>query len=130
LIAALALLAACASSPPVPVPPRWTADGTPILPTSPEGWARYQRERRLADGQEHYPMDALHRARLHSDAMPHYSTALSRRIDTATKAQAPQWEWLGPDNVAGRMRTLVFDPRDPDRMIAGGVSGGLWLTEN
>jgi len=42
------------------------------------------------------------------------------------KGSAPQWEWLGPANATGRTRTLEFDPRNPDVMYAGGVSGGVW----
>ena len=40
------------------------------------------------------------------------------------------WVERGPDNVAGRSVALVIDPRDPQRMFAGSVSGGLWLSTN
>lgn len=38
------------------------------------------------------------------------------------------WQELGPDNVGGRTRAILFDKTDPthQRMFAGGVSGGLW----
>ncbi|MCO7222680.1 hypothetical protein [Pleionea sp. CnH1-48] len=39
-----------------------------------------------------------------------------------------QWTALGPGNIGGRIRSLVFDPTNSDRMIAGSVSGGLWQT--
>jgi photosystem II stability/assembly factor-like uncharacterized protein len=40
------------------------------------------------------------------------------------------WEWLGPGNVGGRTRSLVFHPEDHAMMYAAGVSGGVWKTEN
>jgi photosystem II stability/assembly factor-like uncharacterized protein len=36
------------------------------------------------------------------------------------------WSPLGPGNLGGRTRTLVFDPTDPDTMYTAGVSGGVW----
>lgn len=33
---------------------------------------------------------------------------------------------LGPDFVAGRIRAFLVDHGNPDRYIAGGISGGLW----
>ena len=36
------------------------------------------------------------------------------------------WVERGPFNVAGRSRTLVIDPRNPNVLWSGGVSGGLW----
>jgi photosystem II stability/assembly factor-like uncharacterized protein len=49
-----------------------------------------------------------------------------RATANLAKGSAPQWEWLGPANATGRTRTLEFDPRNPDVMYAGGVSGGVW----
>lgn len=39
-----------------------------------------------------------------------------------------QWDEVGPDNVAGRVRGFCLDPADPKIMYTGGVSGGLWKT--
>lgn len=38
------------------------------------------------------------------------------------------WVERGPNNVGGRTRAIIFDPTDATgkRVIAGGVSGGLW----
>lgn len=43
-----------------------------------------------------------------------------------------EWEERGPRNVAGRTRTLMFDPNDPSgkKLWAGSVSGGLWYVHN
>ena len=39
-----------------------------------------------------------------------------------------QWEELGPGNVGGRTRSILYDNRDPNRMTiyAGAVGGGIW----
>ncbi len=36
------------------------------------------------------------------------------------------WEEMGPDNVAGRARAIIYDRNNPNIMYAGGISGGLW----
>lgn len=41
---------------------------------------------------------------------------------------APEFQWslAGPPATGGRTRALGIDQRDPDIVIAGGVSGGIW----
>lgn len=41
-----------------------------------------------------------------------------------------QWENLGPTNVGGRSRVLLIDKNNPNRMYAGGATGGLYYTNN
>lgn len=36
------------------------------------------------------------------------------------------WVELGPTNIGGRCRAIIFDKTNPEIMYAGGVSGGLW----
>lgn len=42
------------------------------------------------------------------------------------------WKERGPANVAGRTRATMFDPNDSDskRFWAGGITGGLWFTND
>ena len=42
------------------------------------------------------------------------------------------WISIGPNNVGGRTRGALFDTADTegDRVIAGGVSGGLWVNDD
>jgi Secretion system C-terminal sorting domain len=42
------------------------------------------------------------------------------------------WKSLGPDNVAGRTRAVLFDSRDTsgNTMYAGSVTGGIWKSIN
>ena len=35
----------------------------------------------------------------------------------------------GPWNVGGRTRALAIDVANENRMLAGGISGGMWLSE-
>lgn len=43
-----------------------------------------------------------------------------------------EWNELGPDNVGGSARALLFDSRDPDgkTIYAAGINGGLFKTTN
>ncbi|MEO7203390.1 MAG: hypothetical protein ABIZ52_00085 [Candidatus Limnocylindrales bacterium] len=41
-------------------------------------------------------------------------------------AAARPWTWLGPRNGGGRTRAFVIDPTDPNVMLAGGITGGVW----
>ncbi|HEX9667951.1 MAG TPA: hypothetical protein VGC93_00585 [Thermoanaerobaculia bacterium] len=40
------------------------------------------------------------------------------------------WMSLGPGGIGGRTRSIVIDPRDPQRILAGSVAGGVWITVN
>ncbi len=48
----------------------------------------------------------------------------------AADRSGPDWMTRGPWNVGGRTRALAFDVNDENRIFAGGVSGGLWLSED
>lgn len=43
-----------------------------------------------------------------------------------TAAQALEWKEAGPIDVGGRTRALAIDVANPNTIIAGGVSGGIW----
>ncbi|MEM6643842.1 MAG: CARDB domain-containing protein [Bacteroidota bacterium] len=45
---------------------------------------------------------------------------------TAPGDQSSPWVNRGPFNVGGRTRALALDVNDENRILAGGVSGGLW----
>jgi photosystem II stability/assembly factor-like uncharacterized protein len=40
------------------------------------------------------------------------------------------WEWLGPGNIGGRVRSLLIHPTNTSIMWAGSVGGGVWKTLN
>ena len=41
-----------------------------------------------------------------------------------------QWMSRGPWNVGGRTRALAMDVTNENRLLAGGISGGMWLSED
>ena len=41
-----------------------------------------------------------------------------------------EWMSRGPWNVGGRTRALAIDVTNENRLLAGGISGGMWLSEN
>lgn len=48
---------------------------------------------------------------------------------TASRSASP-WVSRGPWNLGGRTRALAIDVTNENRMLAGGVSGGVWLSED
>ncbi len=54
------------------------------------------------------------------------------RNSNPSSASSVQWNELGPDNVGGRTRTILFDNQDPthQHMFAAGVSGGIFESTN
>ncbi len=37
-----------------------------------------------------------------------------------------QWEFSGPGNIGGRLRSLLIHPQNPNLLYVGSVSGGVW----
>lgn len=54
------------------------------------------------------------------------------RLPRAATERGGKGEWTarGPWNVGGRTRALALDVNNEKRILAGGVSGGLWLSED
>ncbi|MBL8512093.1 MAG: hypothetical protein JNM52_10660, partial [Betaproteobacteria bacterium] len=40
------------------------------------------------------------------------------------------WQFIGPGNVGGRIRSVLIDPRNTNRILLGSVTGGMWLSTN
>jgi len=51
-------------------------------------------------------------------------------IPFAPGSQTSNWVNRGPFNVGGRTRALAIDLDNESRIFAGGVSGGMWLSED
>ena len=45
-----------------------------------------------------------------------------------TNREGFDWKEVGPKDVGGRTRALAIDVNNSDRILAGGVSGGIWET--
>lgn len=41
-----------------------------------------------------------------------------------------QWQEMGPDNAGGRTRAILIDKDDHNKMFAGGVTGGMWRSDD
>jgi hypothetical protein len=54
----------------------------------------------------------------------------SNTVFRKSEEQVANWSNTGPVNFGGRTRALALDRRDNQRLLAGGVSGGMWLSEN
>lgn len=65
----------------------------------------------------------------HAKTLPSAREVTARfKAKNPSAAMAPEFTWdlAGPPAVGGRTRALGIDQRDPDIIIAGGVSGGIW----
>ncbi len=104
-----------------------------LKPGAPYERQQYFLNKRLPEGQELLGIDPYREARSQMRQMPRVNRIESRRAPGWRLKADPvvaNWQWLGPGNVGGRTRRLVFDPDDPSIMFAAGVSGGLWKTVN
>ncbi len=84
--------------------------------------AEYFKFRRMsrADTEGHIPMDGLLNAKAHIDVMR-----------SATRdAGLWEWDWLGPSNIGGRIRTILPDPNNANVIWIGSASGGIWKSTN
>lgn len=61
-----------------------------------------------------------------------HAQAIKSELAFKTQPNQMDFSWfeVGPSDVGGRTRALAIDLDNPDRMIAGGVSGGLWESTN
>lgn len=86
------------------------------------GQAMAWRNMRKMDETGAIPMDGIARAAAHAAAMPEPAAS-----DLASPEQitGTSWTSLGPGNIGGRIRSIVFDPFNVDTVWAGSVGGGL-----
>lgn len=90
-------------------------------------------KKRLADGQDRLPMNVYADAQNIIKQRDLFSTKSSKNIPSTSTKQVKSetaWQWMGPGNIGGRTRFMVFNPNDNDMMYAGGVSGGIWKSTN
>jgi len=67
------------------------------------------------------PFDGLIRAKEQIDLM---------RVGQRDAGIWSNWEPLGPGNIGGRIRAILVHPTTTTRMWVGGVSGGIWRSDN
>lgn len=101
----------------------------------PDQAAEFFANQRLGSGMRVLPVEHLHdelqrlverQAALASLKVSPKGTLSSKGKLSAQGIQG--WHAIGPGNVGGRTRALIFDPIEPDTMYAAGVAGGVWKT--
>ena len=124
-VLALLTAASCSTQLTAPDSPR-DARGKPGAPLDYPDDASIWRQRRYEDEQGRIPPRAWQAALEARER----TVAASALLPAAGGIARGAWVERGPDNVAGRSRAVVIDPRNTQRMFAGAVSGGLWLSTN
>jgi len=87
--------------------------------------ARFRLARQV-DEQGEIPADALMRAKAQVDLM----RQRARLSPAVAGINNSVWSWLGPTNIAGRIRTIAIHPSNPAIIFVGSVGGGIWKTTN
>jgi len=91
-------------------------------PDDPDLAAAYFRDQRLSeDG------TVPENAELNAYRLAQHYREKAKSVHTP---KAVTWSWIGPGNIGGRMRSMIIDPTFPDRLFVGGVSGGIWRTDD
>ena len=79
------------------------------------------------------PKNIRSRELKHAKRIPSFNE-LNRQLKTKNPsiqvAEGFNWQLAGPPAVGGRTRALGIDQRNPNIIIAGGVSGGVWKSTN
>lgn len=90
----------------------------------------------LQDENGKIPVDGLQKAKRHMDIMRDSQDAKAKaagkdpnKVEVAG-IEPGGWAWLGPGNVGGRIRSIVFDPNNANNVWVGSVSGGIWRSTN
>ncbi|HAS46275.1 MAG TPA: hypothetical protein DCS93_37690 [Microscillaceae bacterium] len=76
--------------------------------------------------------DDIHRKSLEFIYSPksHLQPRFHKSSRAGVLAAGTQWVQRGPYNVGGRTRALAIDKMDENIILAGGVSGGMWRSNN
>ncbi len=51
-------------------------------------------------------------------------------LEKQNNSNVGSWTELGPDNIGGRIRVVIVDHSNSNRIYAGSVSGGVWKSTN
>ncbi len=136
LVVALAAVAAALLGSTAPRPPKPRQSERPARFDGPAEAQRFFASKRAPVGQTAVPTARYAAARNMMRFMPRYSTAAGTMLPAGQPlGPVPNlpnlgtWVKLGPGNIGGRTRGLVFDPTTsaPNYTIhAAGVAGGVW----
>lgn len=88
------------------------------------------RKLQLVDEHGRIPDDGLARAQIQMRAMRMADKKKTQPDTDGAGIENNSWKSIGPGNIGGRVRSVVFHPSDADTMWIGSVSGGIWKTTN
>lgn len=60
----------------------------------------------------------------------HLERAFAKALPSDRGNKNLTWLARGPHNIGGRTRAFAYDIEDPNRMIAGGTTGAVYISEN
>jgi photosystem II stability/assembly factor-like uncharacterized protein len=83
----------------------------------------------MKDENGNIPADALMIAKAQADALkrPAPKGGVGEAGAGITNAS---WQSLGPGNIGGRVRAIAIHPTNPNRIVMGAVSGGIWKSND
>lgn len=97
----------------------------------PDGAGRYYLMKRLPPGEDDLPVERYFEAQRSMERMTRYSAALDGVLPAGSeKSQLGVWTPLGPGNIGGRTRAMLYHPLQPEIIYAAGVAGGAWRSTN
>ncbi|MGM0545346.1 MAG: T9SS type A sorting domain-containing protein [Bacteroidota bacterium] len=79
-------------------------------------------------GTNSIPANIRSRELNHAKQLPGRGGGLLRKSGQAAMQEVGDisWHLAGPEDLGGRTRALAFDQENPENILAGGVSGGIW----
>ncbi|HEX6811679.1 MAG TPA: hypothetical protein VF384_08665 [Planctomycetota bacterium] len=93
-------------------------------------------EPELREREEHNPGGVRQRAQMRSPKgqVPHDALVQAwqqkEQMAMFDDLGAPvQWTWLGPGNIGGRLRAVLIDPANPQRIWVGSAGGGVFYSD-
>lgn len=59
-----------------------------------------------------------------------FASTISKNGAIGSLKKADEWKQRGPHNIGGRTRALAIDINDPNHLVAGGISGGIYTSKD
>lgn len=103
-------------------------DAAPGTEHDPFARTRYEFERLKDPATGTIPDNIRARELAHARTMP-TRTQLTRS-GKGSRSLSIDWQFRGPMNIGGRTRAFAVDVSNTDILLAGGVSGGMWRSED
>ena len=83
--------------------------------------ARAKQQRQIEqDENGRIPHDAMMRAKAELAALPESAATAG--------LERTRWTESGPGNIGGRIRSMLIDPANPNTILVGSITGGIWRT--